>query len=147
MNRFGGGFGGGTNMQQLMRQAQKMQEEAVKAKKEIAETEVVGVAQNDLVKVVLSGDKQIISVSIDKRIVDPDDVEMLEDLMVVAFKNAIEKAGTTDKEDLVKAIKASDMDGITGHLTFDEKNNPIKAVTIIKVKDGKYIFDSVVETK
>ena len=92
MNRFGGGFGGGTNMQQLMRQAQKMQEEAVKAKKEIAETEVVGVAQNDLVKVVLSGDKQIISVSIDKRIVDPDDVEMLEDLMVVAFKNAIEKA-------------------------------------------------------
>ena len=92
MNRFGGGFGGGANMQQLMRQAQKMQEEAVKAKKEIAETEVVGVAQNDLVKVVLSGDKQIISVSIDKRIVDPDDVEMLEDLMVVAFKNAIEKA-------------------------------------------------------
>lgn len=39
------------------------------------------------------------------------------------------------------------MDGITGHLTFDEKNNPIKAITIIKVKDGKYIFDSVVETK
>lgn len=66
---------------------------------------------------------------------------------VYILKNAIEKAGTTDKEDLVKAIKASDMDGITGHLTFDEKNNPIKAVTIIKVKDGKYIFDSVVETK
>lgn len=66
---------------------------------------------------------------------------------VYILKNAIEKAGTTDKEDLVKAIKASDTDGITGHLTFDEKNNPIKAVTIIKVKDGKYIFDSVVETK
>ena len=66
---------------------------------------------------------------------------------VYILKNTIEKAGTTDKEDLVKAIKASDTDGITGHLTFDEKNNPIKAVTIIKVKDGKYIFDSVVETK
>lgn len=66
---------------------------------------------------------------------------------VYILKNAIEKAGTTDKEDLVKAIKASDTDGITEHLTFDEKNNPIKAVTIIKVKDGKYIFDSVVETK
>lgn len=66
---------------------------------------------------------------------------------VYILKNAIEKAGTTNKEDLVKAIKASDMDGITGYLTFDEKNNPIKAVTIIKVKDGKYIFDSVVETK
>lgn len=66
---------------------------------------------------------------------------------VYVLKNAIEKAGTTDKAELVKAIKASDMDGITGHLTFDEKNNPIKAVTIVKVENGKYIFDSVVETK
>lgn len=66
---------------------------------------------------------------------------------VYVLKNAIEKAGTTEKEALVKAIKASDMEGITGHLTFDEKNNPIKAVTIIKVQGGKYIFDSVVETK
>ena len=39
------------------------------------------------------------------------------------------------------------MDGITGHLTFDDKNNPIKAVTIIKIIDGKYVFDSVVENK
>ena len=66
---------------------------------------------------------------------------------VYVLKNAIDKAGTTDKAELTKAIKASDMDGITGHLTFDENNNPIKAVTIIKVQDGKYIFDSVVETK
>lgn len=66
---------------------------------------------------------------------------------VYVLKNAIDKAGTTDKVELTKAIKASDMDGVTGHLTFDENNNPIKAVTIIKVQDGKYIFDSVVETK
>lgn len=66
---------------------------------------------------------------------------------VYVLKNAIDKAGTTDKIELTKAIKASDMDGVTGHLTFDENNNPIKAVTIIKVQDGKYIFDSVVETK
>lgn len=66
---------------------------------------------------------------------------------VYVLKNAIDKAGTTDKAELTKAIKASDMDGVTGHLTFDENNNPIKAVTIIKVQDGKYIFDSVVETK
>ena len=66
---------------------------------------------------------------------------------VYVLKNAIDKAGTTDKTELTKAIKASDMDGVTGHLTFDENNNPIKAVTIIKVQDGKYIFDSVVETK
>lgn len=66
---------------------------------------------------------------------------------VYVLKNAIDKAGTTDKAELTKAIKANDMDGVTGHLTFDENNNPIKAVTIIKVQDGKYIFDSVVETK
>ena len=66
---------------------------------------------------------------------------------VYVLKNAIDKAGTTDKAELTKAIKSSDMDGVTGHLTFDENNNPIKAVTIIKVQDGKYIFDSVVETK
>lgn len=66
---------------------------------------------------------------------------------VYVLKNAINKAGTTDKTELTKAIKASDMDGVTGHLTFDENNNPVKAVTIIKVQDGKYIFDSVVETK
>lgn len=66
---------------------------------------------------------------------------------VYVLKNAIDKAGTTDKAELTKAIKASDMDGVTGHLTLDENNNPIKAVTIIKVQDGKYIFDSVVETK
>lgn len=66
---------------------------------------------------------------------------------VYVLKNAIDKAGTTDKAELTKAIKASDMDGVTGHLTFDENNNPIKAVTIIKVQDGKYIFDSIVETK
>lgn len=66
---------------------------------------------------------------------------------VYVLKNAIDKAGTTDKTELTKAIKASNMNGVTGHLTFDENNNPIKAVTIIKVQDGKYIFDSVVETK
>ncbi|WP_294657645.1 ABC transporter substrate-binding protein [uncultured Fusobacterium sp.] len=66
---------------------------------------------------------------------------------VYVLKKAIDKAGTTDKAELTKAIKASDMDGVTGHLTFDENNNPIKAVTIIKIQDGKYIFDSVVETK
>ena len=66
---------------------------------------------------------------------------------VYILKDAIEKAGTTEKEKLVAAIKESDMDGVTGHLTFDEKNNPIKAVTIIKIINGKYVFDSVIENK
>lgn len=91
MNRFGG-FGGGANMQQLMKQAQKMQEDALRAKQEIAETELEGQAQGGLVKVTIKGDKQPVSVSIDPQVVDPDDTEMLEDLVLVALKDATEKA-------------------------------------------------------
>lgn len=91
MNRFGG-FGGGANMQQLMKQAQKMQEDALRAKQEIAETELEGQAQGGLVKVTITGDKQPVSVSIDPQVVDPDDTEMLEDLVLVALKDATEKA-------------------------------------------------------
>ncbi|MCY7008608.1 ABC transporter substrate-binding protein [Fusobacterium simiae] len=60
------------------------------------------------------------------------------------LKAAIEKAGTTDKEAVTKAIKEIEFDGITGHLTFDEKNNPVKSITIIKIVNGDYTFDSVV---
>lgn len=98
MNRFGGGFGGGANMQQLMKQAQRMQEEALKAKQEIAETELEGVAQGGLVTVTITGDKQPVAVSIDPQIVDPDDTEMLEDLILVALKDATEKADQLNAE-------------------------------------------------
>jgi len=91
MNRFGG-FGGGANMQQLMKQAQKMQEDALRAKQEIAETELEGQAQGGLVKVTITGDKQPVSVSINPQVVDPDDTEMLEDLVLVALRDATEKA-------------------------------------------------------
>ena len=60
------------------------------------------------------------------------------------LKAAIEKAGSTDKEAIVKAIKEIEFDGITGHLTFDEKNNPVKGITIIKIVNGDYTFDSVI---
>lgn len=60
------------------------------------------------------------------------------------LKEAIEKAGTTEKEAVVKALKNSNFIGVTGQLKFDEKNNPIKDVTILKIKDGKYKFDSVI---
>ena len=86
-----GGFGGGQNMQALMRQAQKMQEEALKAQQELEESEVVGEASNGLVKVTMDGAKNPVSISIDPEIVDPEDVEMLEDMIIVALKDASEK--------------------------------------------------------
>lgn len=61
------------------------------------------------------------------------------------MKAAIEKAGSTDKDAIVKAMKESDFAGVTGHLRFDEKNNPVKAVTVLKVVNGNYTFDSVIQ--
>lgn len=63
---------------------------------------------------------------------------------VYLIKEAMEKAGTTDKEALTKAIKEAQFSGVTGSLTFDEKNNPVKGVTVIKIVNGDYTFDSVI---
>ncbi len=92
MSKFNGrgGFGGGANMQQLMRQAQKMQQDMQAAQAELAETEVEGSSCNDMIKVVMTCDRKLSSISIAKEMVDPDDVEMLEDGIVAAFNAAME---------------------------------------------------------
>ncbi len=93
-----GGFGGGMNMQNLMKQAQKMQEDLARAKEEITETEVEGVSASGKVKVVLNGNKQLLSISLAPEIVDPDDIEMLEDLIVAAFNDADAKVDEVVEE-------------------------------------------------
>lgn len=64
---------------------------------------------------------------------------------VYMMKSAIEKAGNTDKQKVVDALKGIEYDGVTGYLTFDDHNNPIKAVTVLKIENGKYVFDSKVK--
>lgn len=64
---------------------------------------------------------------------------------VYMMKSAIEKAGTTDKQKVVDALKGIEYDGVTGYLTFDDHNNPVKAVTVLKIENGKYVFDSKVK--
>lgn len=93
MARFnGGGFGGGSQMQQLMKQAQKMQEDMQKAQQELEEAELIGESGSGMVKVTVNGKKIVLGVQIDPKCVDADDVEMLEDLLVAALNNAYEKA-------------------------------------------------------
>ena len=88
-----GGFGGGMgNMQQIMRQAQKMQQDMAKAKEELAEQEVTAVSGGGMVEVTMTCDKKIKSVKIKPEVVDPDDVEMLEDLVVAALNEAMKLA-------------------------------------------------------
>lgn len=61
---------------------------------------------------------------------------------VYIIKAAIEKAGSTDKEAIVKAMKELDFEGVAGTLHFDENNNPIKTLTMIVIKNGEYQFHS-----
>lgn len=94
-----GGFGGG-NMQALMKQAQQLQREAVKAQEEVEQTELEGVASNGLVKITMNGKYEVLGVKINPQIIDPDDVEMLEDLITIAINDATEK---------IAALKAQKM--------------------------------------
>jgi DNA-binding YbaB/EbfC family protein len=85
-------FGGQPNMQQLMKQAQKMQQQIAAAQAELADDEVVGSAGGGLVSVTVSGTGELKSVTIDPKVVDPDDVETLQDLVVVAVRDATRAA-------------------------------------------------------
>ena len=79
----------GFNMQKLMKQAQKMQSEMAKAQESLAEMTVEGESGGGMVKVVVNGCQQIVSVKINPEIVDPEDVEMLEDLVLAAVKEGV----------------------------------------------------------
>lgn len=80
------GFGG--NMGGLMAQAQKMQAKLAKVQEEIAKMEIDGESAGGAVKVTITGKHECRRVQIDPSVVDPEDIEMLEDLVMLAFNNA-----------------------------------------------------------
>lgn len=94
-----GGFGGG-NMQAMLRQAQKMQEDMARARRELDETEFSARSGGGMVEVTMLGNKTLKTVKIKQEVVDPDDVEMLEDLIVSAFNDAIVQIDKAEKERL-----------------------------------------------
>ena len=84
---------GGANMQNMLRQAQKMQQEMLKAQEELESKTYEAAAGGGAVSAVVSGKKEVVSVTIDPEVVDSDDVEMLQDLIVAAVNEALRKAG------------------------------------------------------
>jgi len=106
--------GGQPNLQQLMKQAQKMQQQLATAQAELAETEVTGTAGGGLVTVTVSGAGEFRSVKIDPKAVDPDDVETLEDLLLAALHNAAE-AGRKLTEEKMGPL-SSGLGGLGGGL-------------------------------
>ncbi|MBQ8043801.1 MAG: YbaB/EbfC family nucleoid-associated protein [Clostridia bacterium] len=100
MAKFGGFPGGMGNMQNLMRQAQKMQAEMQKKQEEAANTEFEVSAGGGAVTVKATGAKEIKEIIIKKEVVDPDDVEMLQDLVLTAVNEALRKADDMMQEGL-----------------------------------------------
>ncbi|MGN1201128.1 MAG: YbaB/EbfC family nucleoid-associated protein [Candidatus Caccovivens sp.] len=96
---FGGGFGGG-NMQALMRQAQKMQEDMKRTREEIDASEYASSVGGGMVEVTLYGNRTVKSVKIKPEVVDPEDIEMLEDLVASAVGDALKKIADDEKAKL-----------------------------------------------
>ena len=106
-----GGFPGGGmpgNMANLMKQAQKMQKQMEEQAKEMETKEFTATAGGGAVEVTVSGKREVLKVKLDQEVVDPDDVEMLEDLIVAATNEALRK---------VEEASASAMSRLTGGMT------------------------------
>ena len=90
---FPGGMGGfgGMNLNQLMKEAKKMQSEMERTQEEITSKTFEATAGGGAIKAVVGGDKSIKSIILDKDIVDPDDVEMLQDLIITCLNEALRK--------------------------------------------------------
>ena len=100
---------GGSNMNQMMKQAKKLQEEMAKKQAELLEQIIGGSAGGGAVTVKVNGKQQILEIKIKPEVVDPEDVEMLEDLIMAAVNDAIKQS-----QDLV----SSEMSKITGGLNI-----------------------------
>ncbi len=97
------GLGGGPqNMQSMIKQAQKMQEQMEQLKSELDEREYTVQAGGGAVTVVINGKKEIQKIDISKDIVDPDDIETLEDVLTAAFNEAIKRVEDTNEQEMSK---------------------------------------------
>ena len=106
------GMGGGMNMNNMMKQVQKMQKQMEEQQKMLEESEYTATAGGGAVEVTVTGKKVVTKVKLDPDAVDPDDVEMLEDLIMVAVNEAMKKA------DDASALAMSRMTGGMGGFPF-----------------------------
>ena len=99
-----GGFPGGMpgNMNNLMKQAQKMQKQMEEAQKQLEESEVTATAGGGAVEVTISGTKEVTKVKLSEEVVDPDDIEMLEDLIMAATNEALRKIEEATQQSMAK---------------------------------------------
>ena len=107
------GYGGGPqNMQAMIRQAQKMQEDMAAKQEELNAREYDITAGGGVVKVKINGKREILAIDLEPEIVDPDDIETLSDILVAAVNEAIKRVDDTNNEELNKVTGPMNIPGL-----------------------------------
>ncbi|OPX35688.1 MAG: YbaB/EbfC family nucleoid-associated protein [Desulfobacteraceae bacterium 4484_190.1] len=102
------------NMGQLLKQAQQMQAKMAKLQEEVGAKTVEGSAGGGMVKVTANGRQEILSINIDPEVIDPEDVDMLQDLIQAAVNDALSKAKEMVNAEMGKLTKGMNMPGLQG---------------------------------
>ena len=110
--RMPGGGGGGGGMGGMMQQVQKLQEEMAKTQEELGQETVSVTVGGGAITVVITGQQHIESIQIDPEVIDPEDVEMLQDLVVAAVNEAVEKSREMAAERLGELTGGLDIPGL-----------------------------------
>lgn len=100
------------NMQGMMKQMQKMQKKMAEAQEKLAEERLEATAGGGMVKVTVSGDKEVLEVVINPDVVDPEDVEILQDLVVIATNEAMKKADELTNSTMGQFTKGLNLPGM-----------------------------------
>ena len=107
------GVGGGAqNMQAMIRQAQKMQEDMAAKQEELDACEYEIKAGGGVVTVKINGKKEVLAIEIDPEVVDPDDVETLQDILVAGVNEAIKRVEDTNSKEMEKITGSMNMPGL-----------------------------------
>jgi nucleoid-associated protein EbfC len=100
------------NMNNMMKQMQKMQRDMAKAQEELKEKMVEGTGGGGMVTVKANGHKEIVDIVIKEEVVDPDDIEMLQDLVLAATNDALKKVDEMVSQDMGKFTKGMNIPGL-----------------------------------
>lgn len=108
--RYGGGMP--KNMNNMMKQVEKMQKEMAKTQAEIEEKVIETTAGGGAVKAVMNGKKELLELHIDEDIVDPDDIEMLQDLIIACVNSAIKDVDEMQNKEMSKYTSGLNIPGL-----------------------------------
>ena len=106
------GMGGGANMNQMLKQAKKMQEQMVKMQEEMEEKVYDAAAGGGAVTVKISGKRELLEIKIKPDVVEADDIEMLEDLILAAVNEGLRKADASSADEMSKLTGGLNIPGL-----------------------------------